>query len=214
MTRSAQTTSITSIKFYFGFLTLLITHHLSSLRLKLPSVHFFSFKSIAIVITTLAFTGCTSFNGGSVAKRSAKLSTGIQKAYAVAPDTANRVSPMIIQSAEKYAVDPLLLAAMIRQESSYRNYAISPAGAVGLTQVIPRYWQQICPGDLSDEYHNINCGTYILASYNNKAGSWPKALAYYNVGPTGYNSNLKMKKQGEKYARQVKQHHTTLKDAL
>ena len=67
---------------------------------------------------------------------------------------------------------------------------------------------------LSDEYHNINCGTYILATYNNKAGSWPKALAYYNVGPTGYNSSPKMKKQGEKYARQVKQHHNTLKGAL
>lgn len=214
LTRFTQTTSITSIKFYFGFLTLLITHHLSHLRSKLPLNNFFTFKSTAIIITALAFTGCTSFGGSSVAKRSAKLSTGIQKAYAVAPDTANRVSPMIIQSADKYAVDPLLLAAMIRQESSYKNYAISPAGAVGLTQVIPRYWQQTCPGDLSDEYHNINCGTYILATYNNKAGSWPKALAYYNVGPAGYNSSSKMKKQGEKYARQVKQHHNTLKGAL
>ena len=60
---------------------------------------------------------------------------------------------------------------MIRQESSYRSYAISPAGAIGLTQVIPRYWQQTCLGDLSDEYHNINCGTYILATYNNKAAA-------------------------------------------
>lgn len=52
--------------------------------------------------------------------------------------TANRISPIIVQNAEKYSVDPLLLAAMIRQESSYRNYVVSPAGAVGLTQVIPR----------------------------------------------------------------------------
>jgi hypothetical protein len=40
-------------------------------------------------MTTLAFAGCSS--SPSVAKRSAKLSTGIQKAYSVAPDTANRV---------------------------------------------------------------------------------------------------------------------------
>ncbi|OTG62024.1 transglycosylase [Acinetobacter sp. ANC 3903] len=163
-------------------------------------------------MTTLAFAGCSS--SPSVAKRSAKLSTGIQKAYSVAPDTANRVSPMIIQSADKYNVDPILLAAMIRQESSYRNSVISPAGAVGLTQVIPRYWQQTCPGNLIEENNNINCGTYILATYNSKAGSWPKALAYYNVGPAGYNSSHKMKKQGEKYAEQVKQHHETLKGAL
>ncbi|CAB1212226.1 transglycosylase SLT domain-containing protein [Acinetobacter bouvetii] len=165
-------------------------------------------------MSTLLFAGCSSFGSNSVAKRSAKLSTGIQKAYSVAPDTADRVSPMIIQSADKYAVDPLLLAAMIRQESSYRNYVTSPAGAVGLTQVIPRYWQQSCPGNLIEENNNINCGTYILASYNHKAGSWPKALAYYNVGPTGYHSNPKMKKQGHKYAEQVKQHHKILKNAL
>lgn len=163
-------------------------------------------------MTTLAFAGCSSSH--SVAKRSAKLSTGIQKAYSVAPDTANRISPMIIQSADKYNVDPILLAAMIRQESSYKNSVISPAGAVGLTQVIPRYWQQTCPGNLIEENNNINCGTYILATYNSKAGSWPKALAYYNVGPAGYNSSHKMKKQGKKYAEQVKQHHETLKGAL
>lgn len=188
------------------------TQYFSDLSSKNSNYHLYTFKSVAIIITTLAFAGCSSSH--SVVKRSAKLSTGIQKAYSVAPDTANRVSPMIIQSADKYNVDPILLAAVIRQESSYRNSVISPAGAVGLTQVIPRYWQQTCPGDLIEEYNNINCGTYILASYNSKAGSWPKALAYYNVGPTGYNSNSKMKKQGEKYAEQVKQHQETLKDAL
>ncbi|WP_227518983.1 lytic transglycosylase domain-containing protein [Acinetobacter sp. ANC 4973] len=172
------------------------------------------FKFATIAIIALAFTGCSSLGSGSIAKRSAKLSMGIQKAYAVEPNTANRVSPMIVQSADKYNVDPLLLAAMIRQESSYKNYAISPVGAVGLTQIIPRYWQRICSGDLIEENNNINCGTYILASYNSKAGSWPKALAYYNVGPTGYNTNHKMKKQGKKYAHQVQQHQKTLKSAL
>ena len=121
---------------------------------------------------------------------------------------------MIVQNADKYNVDPLLLAAIIRQESSYKNYAISPAGAVGLTQIIPRYWQQTCSGDLIEENNNINCGTYILAKYNQSAGSWKKALAYYNVGPTGYESSWKMKRQGKKYAHQVQQHQKTLKNAL
>ena len=42
--------------------------------------------------------GCSSLGGGSVQKRAGKLSTGIQKAYSISPDTANRVSPMIVQS--------------------------------------------------------------------------------------------------------------------
>ena len=159
-------------------------------------------------------TACSSLGGGSVQKRAAKLSGGIQKAYSVSPDVANRVSPIIVQNADQYNVDPLLLAATIRQESSYRSYVTSSAGAVGLTQVMPRYWQQSCPGDLFNEFVNVQCGTMILAKYNQSAGSWKKALAYYNVGPTNYETNRKMRKQGKKYAKQVKQHEKNLKTAL
>ncbi|OTG92921.1 lytic transglycosylase domain-containing protein [Acinetobacter sp. ANC 3832] len=171
-------------------------------------------KILSILSLTFIISACSSLGGGSVQKRAAKLSSGIQKAYSVSPDTANRVSPMIVQSADKYAVDPLLIAATIRQESSYRSTVTSSAGAVGLTQVIPRYWQQSCPGDLFDENININCGSYVLAKYNQSAGSWKKALAYYNVGPTNYETNRKMKKQGKKYAKQVKAHEKALKSAL
>ncbi|MDM1248734.1 MULTISPECIES: transglycosylase SLT domain-containing protein [unclassified Acinetobacter] len=164
--------------------------------------------------TSLVVTGCASVDNGSLEKRSLLLATGIQKAYSVETTTAQRIAPMILQHAEQYDVDPLLLAAMIRQESSYRSGVISPAGAVGLTQVIPRYWQQTCQGDLFDENTNIQCGTFILAKYNKSAGSWKKALAYYNVGPTGYHSSWKMKRQGNRYAEQVEEHQKQLKNEL
>ena len=171
-------------------------------------------KTLLLACAVLALSGCTSLGMGSLEKRSAKLAKGIQKAYSVDSTTANRVAPLIIQSATQNDVDPLLMAAVIRQESSYRNYVVSSAGAVGLTQVIPRYWQQTCPGDLFQENININCGSFILAKYNQSAGSWKKALAYYNVGPTGYNTNRKMKKQGKRYAKQVKKHENNLKSKL
>lgn len=169
---------------------------------------------MSIFVTTTILAGCSSLGGGSVSKRASKLSTGIQKAYAIHPDTANRVSPYIIQSADQYELDPLLIAAVIRQESTFRPTVVSPAGAVGLTQVMPRYWQATCPGDLSDELTNINCGSFILTKYKNSSGSMPKALAYYNVGPTAYNSNRQMKKQGKRYAKQVEEHQKNLKNAL
>lgn len=172
------------------------------------------FRLIFLISFIVILTGCSALGGGSIAKRSIKLSTGIQNAYAVESNTANRVAPIIIQAAEKYDLNPLMLAAMIQQESSYRNYVISPAGAIGLTQIMPNYWQQICPGDLFEETTNINCGSFILAKYNQSAGSWKKALAYYNVGPTGYKSSWKMKRQGKKYAKQVKQHEEKLKKVL
>ena len=172
------------------------------------------FRLIFLISFIVILTGCSALGGGSIAKRSIKLSNGIQNAYAVESNTANRVAPIIIQAAEKYDLNPLMLAAMIQQESSYRNYVISPAGAIGLTQVMPNYWQQICPGDLFEEAANINCGSFILAKYNQSSGSCKKALAYYNVGPTGYKSSWKMKRQGKKYAKQVKQHEEKLKKVL
>lgn len=188
--------------------------HLITESLSATPQSFKSMKTLLLACAVLALSGCTSLGMGSLEKRSAKLAQGIQKAYSVDSNTANRVAPLIIQSATQNDVDPLLMAAVIRQESSYRNYVVSSAGAVGLTQVIPRYWQQTCPGDLFQENININCGSFILAKYNQSAGSWKKALAYYNVGPTGYNTNRKMKKQGKRYAKQVKQHEKNLKSKL
>lgn len=167
-----------------------------------------------ISIALLSFVGCSSLGGGSVQKRATKLSYGIQKAYAVSPATANRISPMIVQSADQYHLDPLMMAALIRQESTYRSQVVSSAGAVGLTQVMPRYWQQTCLGNLYDEATNINCGSFILAKYEQSAGSLKKALGYYNVGPSNFENNRKMRKQGKRYAKQVKVHEKNLKRAL
>lgn len=158
--------------------------------------------------------GCNSLSGGSLEKRAAKLALGIQKAYSVDANTAQRVSPIIIQNAEQYNINPLLMAALIRQESSYRNNAVSPSGAIGLTQVLPRFWQNTCGDQLFDEKINIHCGSYILAQYYQSTNSWNKALAYYNVGPTGYKASWKNKRQGKKYAKSVNKHQKTLKNAL
>ena len=177
----------------------------------IQSIHL---RTISILFTVCLFTGCSSLGGGSVQKRSAKLSNGIQKAYSVSPTTANRVSPLIVQSADQYNLDPLMLAALIRQESTYRSQVVSSAGAVGLTQVMPRYWQKTCPGDLYDEATNINCGSFILTKYEQSAGRLKKALGYYNVGPSNFENNHKMRKQGKRYAKQVKAHKKNLKNAL
>lgn len=165
-------------------------------------------------LLVLSMAGCQSIHHGSPEKRAQVLSRGIQGAYGVSSSTAERVSPYIIQSADRHDISPALIAALIRQESTYRSNVVSPAGAVGLTQVIPRFWQQKCPGNLYDESTNIACGSYILAHYQQRAGSEKKALAYYNVGPSGYENNRKMRKQGQKYAKQVKAHEKALKKKI
>ncbi|WP_228258906.1 lytic transglycosylase domain-containing protein [Acinetobacter ihumii] len=173
-------------------------------------------KLLIISSITMIFSGCTTLgpSSGSLEKRSNKLSNGLQKAYAVPSVTANRLSPMIIQSADRYEVPPLLIAATIRQESNYNTYARSSGGAVGLAQIIPSYWRQSCPGNLADEYTNIQCSAYILGHYNEMAGSWFKASAYYNVGPAGYRSSFWTRHKAKKYARSVKRFEKALKKEL
>lgn len=143
-------------------------------------------------------------------KLSEQLSLGIQQAFDISDSTADRLAPIIIEQAYQYDISPYLLAALIMQESSYRNNVKSSAGAIGLTQVIPKYWRSQCNGSLRQEYYNIQCGTYVLSTYNKQAGNWLKALAYYNVGPTAYNNSKKMQQQGKKYAKSVVQHHQSL----
>ncbi|RPE47601.1 transglycosylase-like protein with SLT domain [Acinetobacter sp. BIGb0102] len=171
------------------------------------------FLKLSLIVIAVSLSACSSLSG-SFANRSNQLSSGLQNAYSVSPNTANRLSPMIIQSAERYDVSPTLLAALIRQESNYNSAARSPTGAIGLTQIISSHWRQSCPGDLYDENVNINCGAHVLSTYYRSAGSWSKAVAYYNVGPTGYQRSFWTRHKGKKYARSVKHHEKTLKKAL
>ena len=168
---------------------------------------------ISLIVIAINMAACSSLSG-SFANRSTQLSSGLQNAYSVSPNTANRLSPMIVQNAERYDVSPTLLAALIRQESNYNSSARSPTGAIGLTQIVSTHWRQSCPGNLYDENTNINCGAYILSTYYKSAGSWSKAVAYYNVGPSGYERSFWTRHKGKKYARSVKRHEKTLKKAL
>ncbi|TEU25495.1 lytic transglycosylase domain-containing protein [Acinetobacter seifertii] len=202
------------MKLHYWF-CILLTPSLTQNRFEPSQLHILGLKFF-ITFLMIIMTGCTSLgpNSGSFTWRSNKLSSGLQKAYSVPSSTANRLSPMIIQSADKYNVPPLLLAAVIRQESNYNSNARSPTGAVGLTQIIPSYWQQTCVGNLYDEYTNIQCGAYILNHYYQTADSWFKATAYYNVGPTGYERSFWTRHKAKKYARSIKHHQKNLKSAL
>lgn len=172
------------------------------------------FKVFCIVSLIAIFaTGCSTLRGNAQQK-SLKLAQGITQAYAVSPNTAQRISPYIIEGSEKHDVDPILIAAIIQQESSYRANAKSSGGAVGLMQVIPSYWRATCGSNLYDERTNVLCGSYILADYHDKAGSWKKAIAYYNVGPAGYERSFWTRWKVRKYVKSVKNFEKKLKDEL
>jgi soluble lytic murein transglycosylase-like protein len=102
--------------------------------------------------------------------------------------------PSLVQAAAaENDLSPLLLLALIRQESFFDPLAISSAGALGLTQVMPPTGQEIAAtlnldgfstSDLLQPQVSIRFGAYYLRSQLDlSGGNLLFALAAYNAGP-------------------------------
>jgi soluble lytic murein transglycosylase-like protein len=86
-------------------------------------------------------------------------------------------------AAAKYNVDPALLRGLIRQESNFNPNAGSPAGARGLTQLMPGTAAALGVNP-SVPAQAIEGGAKYLRQQLDKFGNDPaKALAAYNAGP-------------------------------
>jgi soluble lytic murein transglycosylase len=93
--------------------------------------------------------------------------------------------------AELYGMDPLLVVAVIREESRFLPYSESSQGAVGLMQLMPDTARAIAVG-LGDETYvdkdllipekNIRYGTWYLASLRKEFDNTVLILAAYNGG--------------------------------
>jgi len=90
-----------------------------------------------------------------------------------------------MQSAAQDArLDPYLVAAVVREESSYYPHAVSRTGARGLMQLMPSTARLLAPGgDLDDPVVNIQLGTRFLAGLLREFSDPRLAIAAYNAGP-------------------------------
>ncbi len=92
----------------------------------------------------------------------------------------------IIQQATKaarfYKIPSKLFIALIQQESAFNIHAISPKGAIGLTQLMPDTAKALGVNPKIPK-QNIDGGARYLASQYRKFKSWELALAAYNAGP-------------------------------
>lgn len=108
-----------------------------------------------------------------------------------APDlTEARLPPLdqpfaeaVSQAATRHGLDPKLLHALVIVESAYRPRAVSPAGAGGLTQLMPATATDLGVGDRFDPETNLMGGADYLARLLLKFGDLRLALAAYNSGP-------------------------------
>lgn len=100
---------------------------------------------------------------------------------------------LIRSAAPEYNLDPLLVASLIRQETSFDPFATSIADARGLMQFVPSTAQDVANRlgrtdyTLNDLYRpmvNVPFGAYYLASMRDfQNGSIAGALLSYNAGP-------------------------------
>jgi soluble lytic murein transglycosylase-like protein len=101
---------------------------------------------------------------------------------------SRELAETIYDEAIEASVDPELAFGLVRAESSFRNSATSPVGAIGLTQLMPRTAAWMEPGvstrELRNPRTNLRVGlkylTYLLNKYQ---GNEDLALLAYNRGP-------------------------------
>lgn len=101
---------------------------------------------------------------------------------------------MVVRAARERGVDPMMVAALIRQESAFDADIVSRAGAVGLMQVMPATGRELAreegPVDFSvasleAPEVNLHLGTRFFRDMWDRYGrDLPLVLSAYNAGPT------------------------------
>jgi soluble lytic murein transglycosylase-like protein len=88
----------------------------------------------------------------------------------------------IAQAAQAHDLDPALLAGLVEVESNFEPTACSPAGACGLTQLMPATAQELGV-DRSLIASQLTGGAEYLSKAYQREGDWSLAFAAYNAGP-------------------------------
>ncbi|HXY13005.1 MAG TPA: transglycosylase SLT domain-containing protein [Terriglobales bacterium] len=99
--------------------------------------------------------------------------------------------PDLRKYASANALDPYLVASLIRQESEFNPNAVSHANAVGLMQLLPKVGRGVAKQEKIRHFSlqqlftpttNLRLGTRYFRSMVDKFGSFEYALAAYNAG--------------------------------
>jgi hypothetical protein len=90
---------------------------------------------------------------------------------------------LIVHSADKYGLDPVLIYLIMREESGFNHRAVSRVGARGLMQLMPGTAAKLGVRNIHDPFQNVDAGTrYLRTLIEMFNGDVNLALAAYNAG--------------------------------
>ncbi|MFM0198845.1 lytic transglycosylase domain-containing protein [Paraburkholderia fungorum] len=117
--------------------------------------------------------------------------------FRVTPTESMKIARAVLIEADRHAISPILLLAVMSVESSFDRYAVSIAGARGLMQILPAAHPQLIAGtDLSDPAINVRIGSTILRDYlDESGGDLDAALLRYSGGGRGYARRVVLRMQ-------------------
>jgi hypothetical protein len=100
----------------------------------------------------------------------------------------------IDEAASRFSMPASWIRAVIRIESNGNPKALSPKGAVGLMQLMPDTYAELCVryglgADPTDSHDNIIAGTAYLRDLRERFGT-EGFVAAYNAGPQRYEDHL------------------------
>lgn len=121
--------------------------------------------------------------------------------------TASQYDEYVENAAKRYKLPVHLVKAIMHTESNFDPNAVSPKGASGLMQLMPKTAEEMYVKDIFDIRENIEGGArYLRVLANQFNGEMVKMVAAYNAGPDAvlkYGGNVPPYPETQAYVRKV-----------
>lgn len=129
------------------------------------------------------FAGMVKTSGHAAAQHASQFVSSLKSALP-AGSIQSKFDGVIDTISKQYRVPARVIHEIVRQESGGNPDAVSPAGAMGLMQLMPATAKSLGVTDPFDVVQNIDAGVrYLRKMLDKYNGNLAYALAAYNAGP-------------------------------
>jgi Transglycosylase SLT domain len=122
----------------------------------------------------------------------------------------------IVESSNRYGIDPMLIYSQMHQESGFKLKATSNKGASGLMQLMPPTARRFGVTDIYDPQQNIDAGIKYMRWLLDKFGGDVRlALAGYNAGEGAvmkYGNQIPPYNETQEYVRRITARYNSIRN--